>query len=174
MRDAMLRRSEAANAEWQHISRTNDGKSVLRNTDLQDRPNRERSQRLPVAIHHPITRRYASSPPRRPPKARGQNIPHRQTTDSQPHQGSSEARGSPRPLQWAFTQKSARPIDLAVAGVELPAMMQAGRWDSVRNVSRYISQIQASKQRRLPFAKQTPPQYRSRYRMEENSLDQPT
>ena len=143
MRDAMLRRSEAANAEWQHISRTNDGKSVLEiPTSKTDQTGKGASGSLsPFTIRSlaDMLRLRRGDPPKPEDKIfliGKQQIANRIKAAAK-HAG----------LQGRFSGHSLRigtAIDLAVAGVELPAMMQAGRWDSVRNVSRYISQIQAS------------------------------
>ena len=144
MRDALLRRSEAANAEWRHISTTADNVFVLAiPTGKTDPYGDGASQFLsPFTIQAlaNMLQLRGGDPPEPGDKIFG--IGERQIGNR------IKAAAKHANLEGRFCGHSPRvgmAIDLAVAETEFPALMQAGRWESSRTAMRYIRGITASK-----------------------------
>ena len=144
MRDAMLRRSEAAKAEWRHVQRTPEGTFILEIPTSKTDPTGEGaflflSLRTIQALADMLKHRGGNSPE---PGDRIFRIGERQIAnrikEAAKHAG----------VDARFSGHSARvgmALDLAIDGVELPALMQAGRWSSQGAAARYIKNIQARK-----------------------------
>ncbi len=143
MRDAMLRRSEAANAEWQHVGVAPDGAFVLEiPTAKTDHFGDGASQFLSFftvqALANMLQLR-GGDPPEPGDKIFG--IGERQIANH------IKAAAQHAGLAGRFSGHSPRvgmAIDLGVAETELPALAQAGRWDSAKNALAYIRGIPAS------------------------------
>ena len=143
MRDAMLRRKEAADAKWQHIQRSTDGTFILEiPTSKTDQTGEGAfvflSSFTIQCLADMLLLRGGNSPN---PEDKIFRIGERQIANriksATKHAG----------LHDRFAGHSPRvgmAIDLALDNVEIPALMQAGRWKSERTAARYIRKVKAS------------------------------
>ena len=144
MRDAMLRRSEAANAEWRHVHRTPEGKFVFElPTSKTDQTGEGTFLFLSLftirALAYMLGHRGGAPPS---PEDKIFRIGERQISNrikAATKHASIEARFG------GHSPRIGMALDLAMNNVELPALMQAGRWSSERAAAHYIKKIQASK-----------------------------
>ena len=143
MRDAMLRRKEAADAKWQHIQRLPDGTYTLEiPTSKTDQTGEGAFVFLsPFTIQclaDMLLLRGGNSPN---PEDKIFRIGERQIANR------IKAAAKHAGLHDRFAGHSPRvgmAIDLALDNVEIPALMQAGRWQSERTAARYIRKVKAS------------------------------
>ena len=144
MRDAMLRRSEAAAAKWRHIHRTRDGKHVL---EIPSSKTDQSGRGALVFLSNDTVRNLATmlrlwGGARPEPDDLIFGIGDRQIVNR------IKAAAKHAGLTLRFSGHSPRigmAHDMAIKNIDISAIAQAGRWSSTGTVLTYIKKIEASK-----------------------------
>ena len=143
MRDALLRRSEAASAKWRHIQTVPDGTFIL------EIPRSKTDQGGEGA--HQFLSMYSIQALANMLQMRGGDPPNPDDTifriSARQISNRIKSAAEHANIHGDFSGHSPRigtAIDLAIDGAELPSIMHAGRWKSPKTVANYISKIRAS------------------------------
>ena len=142
-RDILARPENTAAAEWHHIEETPDGRHVLfipySKTDQTHQGNHAYLTQLTIGLLDEMVATRKREPK---PTDKIFGISERQIANR--IQAAAEHAG----LKGRYRGHSPRigmTVDLAIEGVDLPALKQVGRWTSDKTVARYIAPIIATK-----------------------------
>lgn len=144
MRDAMLRRSEAANAKWKHIHRGRNGKHVL---EIPSSKTDQTSQGAFVFLSNDTVENLATM-------LRLQGGEHPKPDDlifgigERQIANRIKAAAKHANLPFRFSGHSPRigmAHDMSIQNIDTSAIAQAGRWSSVDTILKYIEKIEASR-----------------------------
>ena len=144
MRDSMLRRSEAARAQWSHVQEMDDGSFSL---DIPVSKTDQEGKGPPGSLTPETIEALANM------------LQHRRTLPTGPEErifligerqiaNRIKAAAKHAGINARISGHSPRvgmALDLATEEIEMPALLQAGRWTSVGTAMKYISRIVASK-----------------------------
>ena len=137
MRDALLRRSEAAALRWHHLKESQDGRALITiETSKTDRKGHGAVKPLTGQTVRWLRNSRGRARDTDPIIGIGGRQIARRIRDAAVAAG----------LEGRYRGHSPRigqAQDMAAAGYELPAIMQAGRWKSVSAVMRYIEHLEA-------------------------------
>lgn len=152
--DALLRRSELTAVRWGPVCGRARQRHPARH-ERQDRPRGARRHRVPSPRHRDPGARVAGPRRhrRRPPvPLRGQRRHHRCPPPPKPNprilKAMARRAGLPAKVVEELSGHSARvgaAQDMVASGIEMPAILQAGRWKTTAMVNRYGERLLASR-----------------------------
>ena len=144
MRDGMLRRSEAASAQWRHISQDKNGDfNLYIPSSKTDKISEGAAVHLTMFTMEALAemlRCRGGDPPR--PEDRIFQIGERQVAN---RIKAAAERAGIRERITGHSPRIGMTIDMVQDDIEMPAIMEAGRWISEKTANRYARKLKASK-----------------------------